>query len=149
MLHSICMLLYRLLFYFYPTTLLLRTQSPCPQRQSLYPHNCGLDIPPESNDSNNDTQYVHNIVSVGRNIAHSATINATVLVALKRAREGLRDKRALEEVGLGRDGGWRACRGGEHVDGFEDEEARERAAEVGDTGTILAYNTWLEEGRRT
>ncbi len=60
-----------------------------------------------------------------------------MLVALEGAREWLRDERALEEVGFGRDGRGRAGGRGEEVDSFEDEEARECAAEVGDAGVVL------------
>ena len=57
-----------------------------------------------------------------------------MLFVLERAREGVRDQGPLEEVGLWWEGGGRAGCLGEEVDGFEDEEAREGAAEVGDAG---------------
>ena len=57
-----------------------------------------------------------------------------MLFVLERAREGVRDEGPLEEIGFGRqDWGGAGCLG-EEVDGFEDEEAREGAAEVGDAG---------------
>ena len=59
-----------------------------------------------------------------------------MLVALEGARERLSDKRALEEVGLWGNRGRRAGSRREQVDGLEDEEAWERAAEVRNTGNM-------------
>ena len=107
----------------------LRSNSPRPHRQRLYPHHGGFNITPESNHANYNTQNVHNIISVRRNIANATSVNTPVLLWLKSTRKGLRDQGAFE-VGFGRVG-WRyACCCSEHVDGLEDKVARERAAEV-------------------
>lgn len=110
----------------------LRTPSnaPRPQRQSLNPHNRGLDVPPESNHSNEYAQNIHNVVSIPRDRVETAAVSAPVLVRLASAHKRLGDWCAFEEVGFGWVRGWKACCGGEHVDGFEDEVARECAAEV-------------------
>jgi hypothetical protein len=111
---------------------------PSLQRQSLYPRHRGLNVSPERNDTNDDAQYIHDIISIRSDVAYTAAVDAAVLLMLQRARESLRDKRAFEEVGLGWDRGRSASSGGEHVDGFEDEEAGECAAKIGYTGDLLA-----------
>lgn len=121
---------------------------PSPQRQGLYPHNGRLDISPERNHTNDNTQYIYDIVPISGDIAHATAVNAAMLVALESARERLSDKRALEEIGFGRDRGRSAGSGGEHVDGFEDEEAGECAAEVGYT-VVLLVGTYERGWRAT
>lgn len=65
-----------------------------------------------------------------------------MLLMLQCARERLCDEGAFEQVGLGWDRWRRAGSGGEHVDGLEDEKARECAAKVGYTGVLLAKRMW-------
>ena len=110
----------------------LWSNSPRPHRQGLYPHHGGLNVPPESDHTNHNTQNIHNIISVRRDIADATSLNTSVLLWLKSTGEGLRYQRTLEEISFGWVG-WRyACCCSEHIDGFEDKVARERAAEVGD-----------------
>lgn len=115
----------------------LRCYPPSPQRQSLDPHDRGLDVPPKCNHANNDTKYVDNIVAIGCDIARSTAVNTAVLLMFQCAGERLRDEWTLEQIGFGWHGRRSAGRGCEHVDCFEDEEAREGAAEVGYTVGLL------------
>jgi hypothetical protein len=118
----------------------LSTQPPRPQRQRLNAHHRRLNEPPESQHAHNNAQDVDDVVSVGGDVADAAAVEAAVPFVLERARKGLRDEGSLEEVGFGRQGGGRAGCLGEEVDGFEDEEAREGAAEVGDAGENVSIN---------
>lgn len=67
-----------------------------------------------------------------RNIANTTAVDAAVLFGFKDAAEGFGDEVAFEGIEI-RGGGGRVAGGdGEVVDEFEDEEAREGAAEVAD-----------------
>lgn len=120
---------------YYSFSVMLHTlwsNSPCPHRQGLYPHHGGLNVSPESDYTDHNTQNIHNIISVRRDIADATSLNTSVLLWLKSTGEGLRNQRTLEEISF-RWVGWRyACCCSEHIDGFEDKVAREGAAEVGD-----------------
>lgn len=72
------------------------------------------------------------MLTVLRNVAGTAAIDAAVLLGFEYAAEGLRDEVALEGVWLRGAGGRVAGRDGEGVDELEDEETRESAAEVAD-----------------
>jgi hypothetical protein len=90
----------------------------------------GLDKAPESHYTNDDAEYVYNVIAIGGDVASSTSIDANVAVIFEGAREGLGDQVALE-VGRWDGSGCTSC-SCEHVDEFEDEEAGESAAEVGD-----------------
>ena len=111
------------------------TQSPRSERQSLQFQGGRLDKGPEGHGSYDHTQDVGDVVAIPSDIAGSAAVDTAFLVCFQSAGEGGRDKGVFEGVG----GRWRCRRyaGGfcEEVDEFEDEEARECAAEVGHAGS--------------
>lgn len=110
---------------------LLLSNPPRPQRQTLQLQCLGLDEAPESDYANNDTKYIHNVISVSGDIASATSIDADMAVVLEGAGKGFGDQVTFE---VGRwDGGGCACCSGEHVDEFENEEAGECAAEVANT----------------
>jgi hypothetical protein len=71
-----------------------------------------------------------------------------VLVRLAYTRESLGDRCAFEKGFFGGVGGWEAGSRSEHVDGFEDEEAREGTTEVRNAGERLA-KLIVEDSRKT
>lgn len=104
-------------------------QPPRPQRQRLQFHRRGSDKGPECHGSDDDAQHIGDVVPIDGNVARAASLDAAVLLRFHDAREGGGD-------GVGgsfRRGGRRGAGGdSEGVDEFEDEEAGEGAAEVGD-----------------
>ena len=111
---------------------LLRRKAPCLQRQGLDSHHRRLDIQGECHGAHNDTEDVYNVVSVCGNVALASAVDTTMLVWLQCAREGLRDKIALEKIRFRWERRWHAGGGGEHVHKLEDKETGECATEVGD-----------------
>lgn len=121
---------------------LLRTirNPPRPQRQRLQLQRRRLDEAPERDDADDDTHDIHNIVPVSLDVADAATGNAAVFVCAGRAREGggFGEKGTLEFIVENVAWSRRLAGGdGEVVDEFEDEEAREGTAEVGDAGSMI------------
>ena len=113
---------------------------PRPQRQRLQLQRRGLDKAPERHNADDDTHDVHDVVAVGLDVADAAPLYAAVFLARGCAREGrgVGQERAAEFGG--QDVVWPGrCAGCfcEEVDEFEDEEAREGAAEIGDTWGLL------------
>ena len=111
---------------------------PRSQRQGLDPHDRWLDVAPESNDADDNTQDIYNIVSIGCDMADATAVAALMPFVLKRAGKGLRDERTLEELSFGRRGGRNTGSGCEQVNCLEDEEARKCAAEIGYAVGMLA-----------
>lgn len=109
-----------------------RNQPPRPQRQGLQPH-CGRsDVQYKSDNTNDHTHHVGDVIPVPLDDTNPRAVNATVLLGFGHAGEGGGDEIAFE--GLEILGGFQrriARRGRKGVDEFEDEEAGECAAQVG------------------
>jgi hypothetical protein len=114
-------------------------QAPCLHRQGLNPHHRRLDVKGKCHCTHNNTQDVYNVVPIRGDVADTAAVNATMLVWLKCAREGLSDKITLEQLRFGRESRWHARGVGEHVDELKNEETGECATKVGDPRMSLAY----------
>lgn len=112
----------------------LRSNSPRPQRQRLYPHHRWLDVSPECHYSNQDAEHVDNVIPVSRHVAQASAIYTTVLFRFESTRKRLRDKGPFQS-GLGRLDGWDACRLREHVDSLEHKVAWECSAKVRDSAS--------------
>lgn len=74
---------------------------PCSQWQCLDPHYSGLDVAPESDHTNDDTQNVDDVVTIGRYLVDAAAITAEMFVCLTSTFESLRDKNSLKLIGFG------------------------------------------------
>ncbi len=114
-----------------------RPQPPCSERQRLQLHRRRSDIPPKRHYAYDHTHHIRHIITVSGDIADSAAVDASVLFGFGDAGEGGGDKRRFEVCERGERRG--AGGDGEEVDEFEDEEAGEGAAEVGDAGVVLVW----------
>jgi len=104
-----------------------------------------LNEPPKRDAADNHTHHICNVIPVALNITRAAAGDAAVLVGFEGAAEGRGDQGGGEGGRRGRGGGRRdAGRDCEVVDEFEDEEAREGAAEVGDAGEVVSPCRGLE-----
>lgn len=112
------------------TNLQSTSQPPSLQRQSLQLQRSRSDESIKRDHPKYDTQHIHIVISISIHTTDATAINTAMLFALGDARKGLRDEGTSKLFGRG--GGWDAGGFGEAVDGFEDEESRESAAEVGD-----------------
>jgi hypothetical protein len=104
--------------------------SPRPQWQRLNSHHRRLDVTPESDYADDNTEDIYNIVPIRGDLVYAATVSASVLICLASTRKRLSDGCTFEKIGFGRVSGWQAGSCSEHVDGFEDKEARESTTEV-------------------
>lgn len=112
-----------------------RNQPPRPQRQPLQPHRGRPDIQYKSDNANDHTHHIGDVIPIPLDDTNPRAIDATVLLGLGHAGEGGGDEIAFE--GLEILGGFQrriTCGGSEGVDEFEDEEAGECAAQVGNAG---------------
>ena len=96
----------------------------------MNPHHRRLDVAPERDHANENTQNIDNIVSIGGNFVDAASVSTSVLVCFASTSEGLSDGWTFQKVGLGRCCRWKACGCGEDVHSFEDKVTRECAAKV-------------------
>lgn len=106
---------------------------PSPQRQSLQLQRRGTDIAPESYHADDDAKDIGDVIPIPGDIARARAGEAAGFLRLEDAGKGRGNEVAFEgrEVFGGFEG--RVAGGeGEVVDEFEDEEAGEGAAEVGD-----------------
>jgi len=85
------------------------------------------------------------IRTILRDVANAAAVDAAVLFGFEDATERLRNEISLERVRLGSAGGWVTGSDCESVDEFEDEEARECAAEVADAVKGLVEFSGIEQ----
>ena len=109
-----------------------RDQPPRPQRQRLQPHRGRSDVQYKSNHADDHTHYIGDVIPIPLDDTNARAVNATVLLGLGHAGEGGGDEIALKGLEiLGGFEGWITRRGREGVDEFEDEEAGECAAQVG------------------
>ncbi len=106
---------------------------PSPQRQSLQLQRRGTDIAPKSHHADDDAKDIGDVIPIPGDIARARAGEAAGLLRFEDAGKGRGDEVAFEgrEV-FGRFEGRVAGGEGEVVDEFEDEEAGEGAAEVGD-----------------
>jgi hypothetical protein len=100
------------------------------QWQCLNPHNRRLDIAPEGDYTNDNAQDVDNVVPIPGDLVYATAVAASVLIRLAYTRESLCDRCAFEKGFFGGVSGREAGSRSEHVDGFEDEEARESATKI-------------------
>lgn len=109
-------------------------QSPRPQRQALQRQDLGSDVGEEGDDADDDTDHVDYVVAIMDRLAGSTAVDASLLLGLDGAGEGLRHEVSLHQE---RDIGpsWVAGGGGEVVDETEHEVPGEGPAQVGDTST--------------
>jgi hypothetical protein len=111
---------------------------PRPQWQGLDPHDRRLNVSHKSDYANDNTQNIHNVITVPCDLVNTATVETSVLVCLASTSKCLGNGCAFEKASFGRISGWQTGSCSEHVDSLENEEARESAAEVGYTGIRLA-----------
>jgi len=85
--------------------------------------------PIKCNHPNNNTNDIHNVISISANIADSTSLDTAIFFCGQSAREGIGDKGTAERGGEFIVGWrWNAGCDCEGVDEFEDEEAGEGAA---------------------
>ena len=104
----------------------LLSNPPSPQRQRLQFPRGRFNKPPESNNADNHTHDIHNIISVPLDIAYSTPFQASVFLSCDGAAERVGYEGSFE-VGRGGRGRDASC-DCEGIDEFEDEEAGEGTA---------------------
>lgn len=92
-------------------------------------HHPGSNVPHKGRHAECNAEEVDRVVAVTNGLTSATSVLATLFLSLHRAREGLRDQRALEKgwVVVSR---WIAGRSGEDIDQLEDKVTGERAAKV-------------------
>lgn len=127
-------------------------QPPSPQRQSLQLQRRGTDIAPESHHADDDAYNIGDVIPIPGDIARARAGEAAGFLRFEDAGEWRGDEVAFEgrEVFGGFEG--RVAGGeGEMVDEFENEEAGEGAAQIGDAigrGRRVSWWDCLEEAWR-
>ena len=115
-------------------------QPPSPQRQPLQLHHRGPNKSPKRHNPHNHTNNISNIIPIPFHNAGACSLETRLFLCFQTAGKGGGDEVAFEGGGevFGRVEGRRRVAGceGEVVDEFEDEEAGEGAAEVGDAGFV-------------